>query len=237
MRLLYVSDLFLTLAFILCLSVETKAAEVLKSASKSASEQTRYTLSFDEFKRLSMPTQIEYIKALQDFMVRGDFGKDPQLKTSLLSLFINKVFANSETGGSCIFAGYIQEMIRVYNRLSCQAPDIAQSKCGPKKVMCNPLLFGKGVCVSAPFHNATEKCQIGTAPLENIVKQITKNADSKSSFDNLTKDITNYCKKPFPFNAQNCNTLKVQMVVIYDQLSKIPMISTPAKTKPSTTTK
>lgn len=219
---------------ILCLFAAVFALSTQSFAVENAAKQKKsiLPLSFEDFNRLSQQQKEKYIKALQDFMVRGDFGNDPQLKTSLMDLFVQRSFATA-AGDTCIFAGNFSKVISYKGRLLCKKT--AQGPCEKGKVQCNPFLFGRtkssshpdqGICVGEPFEGATASCQ-REAPLIDILKVIGSENDHKHFVEHVIK-IKEYCKKPLALNINNCDQLKLQIDEVSDRYSAVNL-------KPTTT--
>ncbi len=185
--------------------------------------QSNFLYTYEEYQQLNPSQKNSYIKALQDFMVRGDWGNIPELQFSLINLFIEKAYALQE-GKPCIFAGHMTELIILIpyqNRLVCKKPDKGSCK-GEKEIECNPLLFGDNICVGPPFKNATGDClKKSTTFLGQKSNQ--KNFDGvvvKKRYEDFLIKIYKYCEKPLSFNETNCTDLKVQIDLINKEYRK-----------------
>lgn len=202
---------FITLFFVLSGANATEK----KLAKNGAKNNSEFLLSLEDYLKLNKLQKRAYTKALRDFMIRGDFGNDPALKVSLISLFIEKAFAIQE-GDPCIFAGNMSKLVlRKNNHLYCEKPD--QGTCKEGEVQCNKLLFGDNACVGKPFDNATGDC-LKKGSLMNAF-ELTFSGDSQDSrdrYDALVEGIRLYCQKPLKFNEENCKDLKAQISVIND---------------------
>ena len=192
---------------------QTNAAE--KKLTKTQTK-TDFLLSLEDYLSLNKLQKRAYTKALQDFMVRGDFGNDPSLKTSLINLFIEKAFAVAE-GDRCIFAGNMSKLVlRKNNHLYCEKPD--RGTCAEGEVQCNKLLFGDNACVKPPFDNATGDCIKVKSSLMNAF-ELNFSGDSKDAkdrYDKFVAEIKDYCQSPLKFNIENCEDLRTRIGLLND---------------------
>ncbi|MEK6774216.1 MAG: hypothetical protein AABY64_09760 [Bdellovibrionota bacterium] len=230
-----------TFKFILLSVLLTGSIAFSKATKTPVATEMTYTLTIDAFKKLPLKQKEAYIKNLQDFMVRADFGNDPSLKTSLRELLIANSYAAEDSSNSCIFAGYIQTLTRDKGRRRCPKPIHTPTEtCPESMVMCNPILFGKDVCISEPFNNATENCQDIMAKKEGSIKEIVSAVSTSEAsmreFARLHGDIDLYCVKPWAFNKKNCATLKRQTDAIVAEYRLQPKRPAPAATDPASVT-
>ncbi len=212
---------FILLSFLI-LSYTANAVE--KNPTKNTAENSDFLLTTEKYLRLNQLQKRSYIKALQDFMVRGDFSNIPELKTSLMNLLIENAFAAIKEGDDCIFAGYMKKLVisGISKKLVCEQPNHGNCKKG--QVQCNPLLFGKDICISPPFKMATKNCQLESS-LTDIVLINFNTSQSQDFYSSLVSEINDYCRSPLDFNKDNCNQLKVQIkeIDIRYQQSKNPL--------------
>ncbi len=199
---------------LLVLSPITNATE--KEPTKNNNQSNGFLLSAEDFLRLSKLQKKSYIEALQDFMVRGDFGNNPEIKSSLFNLLIENAFA-AKVGDECIFAGRFSKLVVLGKRLTCDKPP--QGNCKHDQVQCNPLLFGDNVCVSAPFEKATLKCKENAKTIDAVIFNYADHA-SRENYATFISNIRLYCENPLPFNKVNCKELEQQIAAIKEERRK-----------------
>lgn len=208
--------------------------------SKPAVEAKSNLLDYKQFIKLTRSQKTTYLKILQDFLVRGDFGKDSRLKASLIRFFIETSSAAEVSENSvCIFAGYLQTMKQAQNgHWYCPKPP--QGSCEKGEVQCNPLVFGRNACVGKYyFPNATEECRrISTKDLKLITSyydETYENYDPSlaAGWNYLQEGIADYCKDPFPFNKENCNSMQDQIKILKEEIN--PTHTKAIDTKPGAT--
>ena len=175
-----------------------------------------FLLSAQDFLRLNQEQKRSYIEALQDFMVRADFGNNPELKSSFYNLFIENAFA-AAVGDECLFAGHFSKLILIGKRLTCEKPP--SGTCKPDQVQCNSLIFGDNVCVSAPFEKATQICKKNAKTTDAVIKNYADRA-SMENYSSLVFSLRTYCENPLPFNKLNCKQLEEQIAVIENAQKK-----------------
>lgn len=200
-----------------------------QTKTKPAQSTKEYILDYEKFQRLQVSQKVKYIKDIQTFLAKSDFGKDPSLKTSLFNLFIKNSYAQDIEENTCIFAGHLMTMKMMKNRhLYCPKPPPSKD-CKKDEVACNSLVFGKAVdangnqtgkdiCISGPFDNATEKCLDLSGKPEDIAAAISNNETLLSEWNTFQGRVTDYCIKPLAFNKKNCATLEIQTKALKNQM-------------------
>ncbi len=204
------------LIFVLGFSIGTPL--FAQTETKPAKPQKEYILDHEQLQRLHLSQKIKYIKDIQTFLVRSDFGRDPSLKTSVFSLFLEKSYAAGSEPNRCIFAGHMMtmKMTRAGGRWYCPKPPVSKD-CKKNEVACNSLIFGKAIdlngastgkdiCISEPFDNATEKCEGLMGNVENIAEAIIQE-QRMPAWSYFQYEVRVYCGKPLAFNRANCETL------------------------------
>lgn len=111
-------------------------------------------------------------------------------KTSFFSLILNQAWASAEM--DCIYAGWPSR--RVSNSCSSPArhnPDYQNGSCAKNQMQCQPLFFGKGLCVptstsqqrSLAFSTCDKKFLASKKTPEEIVKEVRADGKEAALFD------------------------------------------------------
>jgi len=181
----------------------------------------------------------EWVRDLRIFLVDLE-ASNPEyfITTNKIDIFqnlelIEKAHAQSEH--SCFFAGWPSKVITSQGRKYCTSPLNGnadyKSSCGAGEFQCQPLLFGKGVCVtfkspsqkSLAFSNCTQK--FNKNPSDDYLKSLTQNEkDELKRISILAKDICIDGKIGIQKNKPMCKNLLKR----FDQAMKA-IESTPVK--------
>jgi hypothetical protein len=97
---------------------------------------------------------------------------------------------------SCVYAGWIST---TDSKGYCQRPKVCEGENSPNKVQCNPLLFGKGVCVSVATaedrKKATVTCFQNSKPNTAVAEEIRSSALEWKTFNESFGKSTAPCNK------------------------------------------
>lgn len=97
---------------------------------------------------------------------------------------------------SCVYAGWIST---TDSKGYCQRPKICDGDASKNSVQCNPLLFGKGVCVSVATaedrKKATVTCFQNSKPNSNVVEDIKQSASEWKTFNESFGKSTAPCNR------------------------------------------
>lgn len=132
----------------------------------------------------------EYRSFFEKLQAQEKLGELDVLKTSVLEFIMSSAWA--ETQMDCIYAGWPSK--RVNNLCSSPLrhnPDYQKGSCGTGQLQCQPLLFGKGLCVSVnsqsersmAFTNCDKKFQATKTSPEALIKEIRADGNEKSLFE------------------------------------------------------
>jgi hypothetical protein len=130
---------------------------------------------------------LEEYKAFYSEFQKEEALSDLTVKTQFMDYFISSAWAASEL--NCIYAGWPSK--RINNVCSSPArhnPDYQSGSCQKNQLQCQPLLFGKGLCVPAStpsqrsmaFTNCDKKKTVST---EALVKEIRADGNEKVLFE------------------------------------------------------
>lgn len=147
-------------------------------------------LTWEEFKQLKPQQRQKALKVYKDF-IRESQKHGTQLESLTLRSswpeFMVKAFAMDDF--DCFYAGWPSKKKTVGERIFCTSPaksnpnyTKAASTCGAEQLLCQPVLFGKGLCIEvktqAQKNSAFSQCE-------------KKFAASKVSLDALAKEALN----------------------------------------------
>lgn len=97
---------------------------------------------------------------------------------------------------SCVYAGWIST---TDSKGYCQRPKVCEGDASKNSVQCNPLLFGKGVCVSVATAEDRKKttvtCFQNSKPNSNVVEEIKLSAAEWKTFNESFGKSTAPCNK------------------------------------------
>jgi hypothetical protein len=209
-------------------------------------------VSFQEFKQLSLPQQALVIKAYQNFL--HDYQKDElelyssaQETSRFLGELISPAYAAEKM--NCFYAGWPSQQVTVsvqgQKKTLCTSPanknpdyqKLANS-CGKNSLLCQPALFGKGLCVSTAtrelrnlaFSQCEKKFKTSGRTLEYVASELVK-ADMQSVGDELFSYVHEICEKgKFQSKTPMCTNLKNKVAEIQEMVVK-PKVSEPVANK------
>lgn len=125
-------------------------------------------LSMKEFDRLNIEQQVEVIAAYKEFLRETSLQTELDTFSTFRFSFITKAMASGEF--DCFHAGWPSRSSLVSGKRLCLSsvtanPDyrLHASRCGQNSLLCQPLIFGSGICVnvstSALKNSAFSQCE------------------------------------------------------------------------------
>ncbi|WP_408097786.1 hypothetical protein ACJVC5_02405 [Peredibacter sp. HCB2-198] len=159
-------------------------------------------------------------------------------ETTMWQFFINEAWATE--GMNCIYAGWPSK--RVSNLCSSpgrQNPDYDNGSCSSNQMHCQPMMFGKGLCVptgtpqqrSLAFSNCTKKFAASKRTMEDVVNEVK--ADNKEAqLLELMDFADKICTEGKQASTPMCTRLKatVEKLRHFDVRPKVE--TKPEETKP-----
>lgn len=139
----------------------------------------------EAWQNANMRDKVRLLNEYRDFYSQLDAQQSSELSefktTSYYQFFINDAYAASAKGMNCVYAGWPSK--RVNNLCSSpqrQNPSYESGSCGASQMQCQPLLFGKDLCVpvstksqrSLAFSNCNKKFETSKKSTEDVVNQI-----------------------------------------------------------------
>lgn len=179
-----------------------------------------------EFKHLSITQQVMVLKAYKQFVASQTMMElDPKFSSFDFKL-IEEAYAASEF--NCFYAGWPSVKKTVNGRSVCSSPMKAnpsyksQAKsCGNYEMLCNPTLFGDGLCVSVASsslrNSAFAQCESKFAnsgkDLKSVVNDINTGS-SASEADEMFQLVNDVCSKGFQASTGMCRNLEDKVAAI-----------------------
>lgn len=133
-------------------------------------------------------------------------------QTSLFNLLIDEAWA---TNMDCIYAGWPSKRVGQYcSSPARQNPDYNQGSCSANQMQCQPMLFGKGLCVPTStreqrvmaFSNCNSKFRSSNRSSEDVVKEIQTDG-KESELLELMDYADNICKSGKQAGTGMCRRL------------------------------
>jgi hypothetical protein len=210
--------------------------------------QASELVNYQQFKAFPKAQQINIIQAYRDFA--REMAKN-QLELSMVrSMFTPSIIeeAIAQAPYNCFYAGWpsLQKTVMVDGKKKtiCTNPANANDSykslaktCGDKQMLCQPILFGKNLCVSvatAPLRNAAfSQCETqfekSARSIEDVIKDIAEN-DLASEAEELFSYVHKVCEvEKFQSDRPMCTNLKAKVAVIKSiaPAKTVPFIATP----------
>lgn len=172
-----------------------------------------YAISHKEFVELDRGSREEIIKAYKGFL--SEYSKSVEVSsTEKLSFpeFIETAYAAE---ANCLYGGWPSKRVNGYCSLPLSNPSFKRESCGQGQMPCQPLLFGRGVCVGAAtreqrrsaFANCQRKFESMGRNLASVVEYISDPELSQEA-DELFKLVDEICKSGAQASTPMCRNLE-----------------------------
>jgi hypothetical protein len=183
-------------------------------------------MNMQEFKQLSTTQKVMVLKAYKQFVAsQNTIALDPKF-TSLDWSLIEKAFAASEF--NCFYAGWPSVKKTSHGKTVCSSPmkanpsykSLAKS-CKGSEMLCNPSLFGDGLCVSvatsslrnSAFAQCENKFASSGKDLKSVVDEIS-NGSSAAETDEMFQLVNEVCSNGFQASTGMCRNLENKVASI-----------------------
>lgn len=165
----------------------------------------------------NMRGKVELLNAYKIFFAQlqesEKFSEVEVVNRNFFRLLISEAWAAPEM--DCLYAGWPSK--RVNNLCSSPArqnPDYQKGSCHSNQLQCQPLLFGKGLCVpvstqeqrSLAFSNCDKKYKAKKSSPESLIKEIRADGNEKALFE-LMDFADNICKVGKQSKTPMCNRM------------------------------
>lgn len=197
----------------------------------------------------------EYKAFFEKLQETERFSELEVVNTNIFNLLIAEAWADSSM--DCIYAGWPSK--RVSNLCSSPVrhnPDYQKGSCGGNQLQCQPLLFGKGLCVpvatsqqrNLAFSNCEKKYKQKNSSPEALIKEIRADGNEKALFE-LMDFADKICKEGKQAKTGMCvrltanvdslrhfKTATVEVTAPTTKSVREPAITSPGQTRTPTTT-
>jgi hypothetical protein len=186
-----------------------------------------FAISHKEFVKLPRDQREKIVKVYQDFL--ADYSKTIELSSAQkfsLPDFIGEAYANGEA--DCLFAGWPSQ--RVNGKCSTpSSPSFQRETCGQGQMPCQPLLFGRGICVPSAsrdqrnlaYSSCVKKFHSEKRSLANVVEYLSDPEISQEA-DELFRLADQICTSGAQASTPMCSILKERVAAIRDARVTIP---------------
>ena len=184
-------------------------------------------ISHKEFVKLPRDNREQIMKAYQDFL--KEYSKTIELSSAQkfkLPEFIETAHATGEA--NCFFAGWPSQ--RVNNRCSTpSSPSFQRESCGSGQMPCQPMLFGRGMCVSSgsseqrnrAYSSCVNKFHSENRSLASVVEYISDPQIAQEA-DELFRLADEVCTSGAQATTGMCTILKARVAAIREARGLVP---------------
>lgn len=182
----------------------------------------------------------EYKAFFQDLALKeGDSYEEFLEKHSYFSFFISEAWAAPKP--NCIYAGWPSQRVGKFcSSPQRQNPDYQKGSCSNSELQCQPLFFGKGLCVpvstraqrNLAFSNCNKKFEATKKKPEDVVAEIRSLGKEAELFE-LMDFAEKICKEGTQAKTPMCRRLEASIESLR-AFAKKPE-EAPKKTRPSVT--
>ena len=201
-------------------------------------------MNFQQFKKLSVEQQVQVIKAYKDFIKQNSQEFELEEQTFTLNWhLIQEAYAASRY--NCFYAGWPSTKVLSQGRALCSSPaktnadyKVQSINCSRNEILCNPVLFGAGICVSTATkvlrNSAFNQCELKFKAAGNDLNGLAQrlaSAEHSSEAEDLFNLVDDVCSKS---SSGICTKLNARIQEI--KASKPTEVSTSATPTSEATT-
>ncbi len=197
------------------------------------------SISMDEFESMSIEQQSEVLTIYKNFLRENSAKSEMGNFSSLRFSFIEKAFATGNL--DCFYAGWPSRSTpkRGGGRL-CTSPRngnpdyrTAAAACSASELLCQPLIFGTGFCVSVATpvlrNSAFSQCERRFASsgrtMADVVRELNMPA-KRAELQELVNTSNQICRDGFQARSTMCTRLKNQILAVKRQVDSAPVAAT-----------
>lgn len=172
-----------------------------------------YAISHKEFVKLNRESREEILKAYKEFL--SEYSKSVDVSSTQKFSFPAFIEAAYAAEANCVYGGWPSKRVNGYCSLPRTNPSFKREVCAQGQMPCQPLLFGRGVCVGAnsreerrsAFANCQRKFESMGRDLASVVEYISDPELSQEA-DELFKLVDEICKNGAQASTPMCRNLK-----------------------------
>ncbi len=197
-------------------------------------------LTFQEFKRLSPEKKVQVLEAYKTFVKEiiknTDVLDNEEFVSKIDFLFFEEAYASE--GFNCFYAGWPskKKSIKVSGKTKtvCSSPansnpiyKVLSSTCGSEKMLCQPLLFGKDVCIetktqaqkNSSFSQCQQKFLASGKSMDDLSRDLTQTEFAPLA-DEMFSLVNDICSSGFQSKTGMCGNLKKRVAELMDRKPK-----------------
>lgn len=187
-----------------------------------------FAISHKEFVKLPRDQREKILKVYQDFIAQ--YSKTIELSSSekfTLPHFIEAAYADGEP--NCVFAGWPSQ--RISGRCSTpSSPAFQRESCAQGQMPCQPLLFGRGICVPSAsreqrnraYSSCVNKFHAERKSLAGVVEYLSDPQISQEA-DELFRLADQICTSGAQASTPMCSILKARVAAIREAKGVTPV--------------
>lgn len=192
-----------------------------------------------EFLSLNADQKMKVVDAYKDFLREASTNTKLGEFASFRFSLISEAFASGNF--DCFYAGWPSQSVRSGGKKLCTTPvrgnpDYPRqaSSCGANSLLCQPAIFGSGLCVSvanqklrnSAFAQCEKKFSDNGRTTADVVRELSP-PDQRADLNELISVSENICANGLQAGTNMCSRLKNQLISIRSQL---PAASAPQST-------
>lgn len=204
-------------------------------------------LDMQQFKNLNSNQQAEVLIAYKEFISLQSELELAEKVSSLNIGLITEAYASEIY--NCFYAGWPSVKKQVASagksKFQCSSPGNSNqsyqrlaSSCSQNQLLCNPTLFGKGLCVSTStqvlrnqaFSQCEQKFEKQGGDIKKIARELSAGEGSVEA-DEMFRLVDDICGKGFQSTSSMCQNLKRKIAVIKKYIKEDSAISGPKATQ------
>ncbi len=181
-----------------------------------------FTISHKEFVKLRRDQRELIVKAYKDFL--GQYSKTVEISSTPKITFPDFIAAAYASDYNCVYAGWPSSRVSGFCSQPRSNPAFQRESCGQNEMPCQPLLFGRGLCVStasrdqrrSAFANCEKKFIADGRNLAQVVEYIS-DPELASQADELFRLVDEICRTGAQASTPMCRNLKARVESIKSQ--------------------
>ena len=174
---------------------------------------TTFAMSHKEFVKLKRDQREEVIKVYKDFVL--EYSKKIDVSAAPNNTFPEFIANAYAAEANCLYGGWPSNRVNGLCSLPRTSPAFQRESCGQGQMPCQPLLFGRGVCVPnvtreqkrSAFANCGNKFQAMGRTLADVVEYISDPEVSQDA-DELFRLVDEICRTGAQSTTPMCRNLK-----------------------------
>lgn len=196
---------------------------------------TSFAISHKDFVKLKREQREEIIKVYKDFI--SEYSKTIEISSAQKISFPEFIETAYAAEADCLYGGWASKRVNGLCSLPRSNPAFQRESCGQGQMPCQPLLFGRGVCVGAAtreqkrsaFANCEKKFESMGRTLANVVEYISDPEVSQDA-DELFQLVDEICRTGAQASTPMCANLKDRVSEIKNKRQPpVARVATPTR--------